>query len=54
MDVFMDNSVYLVTAYLVFWLLPFALIISMWVRQRRIQRDIEALKQRLESTQGKS
>jgi uncharacterized membrane protein len=39
----MIRSVYLVAAYAVFWGLTFALVLSMWVRQRRIERDIEAL-----------
>jgi len=42
----MDNSRFLVAAYTVFWLLPFGLIVSIWLRQRRIDREIEALKRR--------
>jgi uncharacterized membrane protein len=35
--------IYLVTAYAVFWALTFALVISIWVRQQRIEREIAAL-----------
>ncbi|MBS3784004.1 MAG: hypothetical protein KGY78_06140 [Anaerolineae bacterium] len=41
-------SVYLVAAYAVFWALTSIFILSLWARQRRIERDIEALKQHLE------
>jgi CcmD family protein len=39
--------IYLVAAYAVFWIGTFALVVSMWVRQRRIEREIEALEDRL-------
>ncbi len=39
--------VYLVVAYGVFWALTFILVISMWARQRRIEREIAALEMRL-------
>lgn len=35
--------VYLVAAYAVFWGLTFALVISIWARQRRLEREIAAL-----------
>ena len=36
--------IYLVAAYAVFWGLTFALVISIWVRQRRLEREITALR----------
>jgi CcmD family protein len=41
-------SVYLVAAYAVFWVFTFVFVLSLWARQRRIERDIAALKERLE------
>ena len=35
--------VYLVAAYAVFWGLTFVLVLSIWLRQRRIDRDVQAL-----------
>jgi uncharacterized membrane protein len=40
--------VYLVVAYAVFWALTFVLVFSIWVRQRRLERDIAALAARLD------
>ena len=40
-------SPYLLAAYLVFWLAPTGLILSMWLRQRRLEREIAALNKRL-------
>ena len=40
-------SVYLVAAYAVFWVLTFALAGSIWVRQRRLEREIAALQAQL-------
>ena len=37
-------SVYLVAAYAVFWGLTFALVFSIWARQRRVEREIAALR----------
>ncbi len=42
--------VYLVAAYGVFWGLTFALVVSIWVRQRRLEREIEALEAQLGRT----
>jgi CcmD family protein len=42
-----DRLVYLVAAYAVFWMLTFALVFSVWVRQRRLEREIAALEVRL-------
>ena len=36
--------VYLIAAYAVFWGLTFALVLSIWLRQRRIDRDVHALR----------
>lgn len=44
----MPNS-YLLAAYLVFWLAPFALLVSMWRRQRRLEREIALLQERLDA-----
>lgn len=41
-------SVYLVAAYGVFWAFTFVLVFSIWARQRRIERQIDALLSRLE------
>lgn len=40
--------VYLVVAYAVFWTFTFVLVLSIWVRQRRIKRDLEMVEERLE------
>ena len=39
----MTASGYLVVAYAVFWGLTFALVFSIQVRQRRLERDLAAL-----------
>ena len=39
----MSNLPYLVSAYIVFWALTFALVFSIWRRQRRLEREIAAL-----------
>jgi CcmD family protein len=41
-------SVYLVAAYAVFWAFTFIFVLSLWARQRRIERDIAALEERLD------
>jgi CcmD family protein len=38
---------YLAAAYAVFWAFTFALVFSIWARQRRVEREIEALLSRL-------
>jgi hypothetical protein len=43
-------SVYLLAAYAVFWAFTSIFVLSLWARQRRIERDIAALKERLERT----
>jgi CcmD family protein len=43
----MSIPVYLIAAYAVFWTLTFVLVISIWARQRRLEREIEALEARL-------
>jgi hypothetical protein len=40
--------VHLVAAYAVFWAFTFIFVLSLWARQRRIERDIAALEERLE------
>ena len=35
--------IYLVAAYAVFWALTFALVFSIWFRQRRLEQEIVAL-----------
>ncbi|MEA3339503.1 MAG: hypothetical protein U9R15_06000 [Chloroflexota bacterium] len=41
-------SIYLVAAYGVFWAFTFALVFSIWFRQRKLEREIAALMTRLE------
>jgi CcmD family protein len=43
----MSIPVYLVAAYAVFWALTFVLVLSIWARQRRLEREIAALESRL-------
>jgi hypothetical protein len=45
-------SVYLVAAYGVFWTFTFVLVLSIWARQRRIERDLEACKERLDEARA--
>lgn len=40
-------SIYLVGAYAVFWTLTFVLAGSIWVRQRRLEREIAVLQAQL-------
>jgi hypothetical protein len=44
--------IYLVVAYAVFWALAFALIVSIWARQRRIDREIAMLKALLDDQEN--
>lgn len=44
----MSVPVYLVAAYAVFWAFTFVLVLSVWTRQRRIEREISRLEARLE------
>ena len=44
----MDNLVYLFAAYAVFWIVTFAFVFSMSRRQKRLQREVEALRKALE------
>jgi len=39
--------IYLVAAYAVFWGLTFVLVVSIWARQRRLEREIAALEAQL-------
>ena len=43
----MEHASYLLAAYAVFWALTFALVFSIWVRQRRLEQEIAALRARL-------
>jgi len=44
----MSIPIYLVVAYAVFWTLPFILILSIWARQRRLEREITTLERLLD------
>lgn len=48
----MSNLPYLVSAYIVFWALTFALVFSIWLRQRRLEREIAALTAMLAEESG--
>jgi CcmD family protein len=48
----MDNLVYLFAAYAVFWVVTFVFVFSMSRRQKRLQREIEALRRALETCLG--
>ena len=39
----MDIPIYLLVAYGIFWALTFVLVLTMWVRQRRLEQEIAAL-----------
>lgn len=43
--------IYLVAAYTVFWGLTFVLVFSIWARQRRLERELEALRKAHRSDQ---
>ena len=40
--------IYLVAAYAVFWAFTFALVFSIWFRQRKLEREIAALTEHLQ------
>ncbi len=40
--------IYLVVAYAVFWVFTFALVFSIWFRQRKLEREIAALTRHLQ------
>ncbi len=40
--------IYLVIAYVVFWILPFALLLGMWFRQRRIEQTLQELEKQIQ------
>jgi CcmD family protein len=50
----MDNLPYLLSAYVVFWVLTFVLVFSIGIRQRRLEREIAALASRLEEEERRS
>lgn len=39
----MSHLSYIVAAYAVFWALTFALVLSIWARQQRLEREIARL-----------
>ncbi len=43
---------YLLTAYAVFWVLTFALVLSVFARQKAVERDLSTLRQIVESKTG--
>lgn len=45
---------YLVAAYAVLWAISFILVLSMWWRQRRIEIEVQALRQMLQSRHPES
>jgi len=44
-------TIYLVAAYGVFWTFTLVLVLSIWMRQRRIEQDLEAFRDRLDRNQ---
>lgn len=44
-------SNYLLAAYAVFWGLTFVLVVSIWRRQRRLEREIARLETQLTATE---
>jgi CcmD family protein len=48
------NLVYLFAAYAVFWALTFAFVFNIARRQKGLQREIESLRQALESRQERT
>ena len=50
----MGNLVYLFAAYAVFWVLTFVFVLNIARRQKSLQREIESLKQTLESRQKRA
>ncbi|MFQ5811922.1 MAG: CcmD family protein [Anaerolineae bacterium] len=50
----MENLGYLFAAYAVFWVLTFAFVFSIARRQKGLQREIESLKQALETSEAQS
>lgn len=45
-------SIYLLAAYAVFWVFTLVLVLSIWLRQRRIEQDLEAFRERLDGNQS--
>lgn len=43
---------YLFAAYAVFWGLTFALVFSIWARQRRLERELKVLQEQRERSTG--
>lgn len=43
---------FMIAAYVVFWIITFVFIFSIFNRQRNLQRDLELMGQMLESQEG--
>jgi len=41
----MDTLNYMFAGYLVIWALAFGFVFSMWARSRKLERDLEAVRQ---------
>lgn len=45
----MDNTLpYMMAAYLIIWALAFGLVFSLWTRSRRLERELEVVRQMVE------
>jgi CcmD family protein len=47
----MLGVIHLVIAYAIFWALTFTLVVSMWARQRRLEREISRMETLLEKVE---
>lgn len=45
-------SIYLVAAYAVFWTFTSIFVARLWARQRRIEKDIQALEEQLQQKES--
>jgi CcmD family protein len=45
---------FMIAAYVVFWLITFVFVFSIFSRQRNMRRDLELMEQLLEGQQGES
>ena len=50
----MGNLVYLFAAYAVFWALTFVFVFNIARRQKDLQREIESLKDQIQSSKSKT
>lgn len=45
----MDSTLpYMMAGYVIIWALAFALVFSMWAKSRKLERDLEAVRQLVE------